>query len=102
MACRIQKRLCLARPQTEPPGAARKARRRVDSGSSLSGKGIADLILQCVTPAAKNLQQGAVVALLEDRQLWPALVVISRAFPIAVTQRLGDACIELWQCTFQP
>lgn len=34
-ACHIQKRPCLARPQTERPGAARREQRRAESESSL-------------------------------------------------------------------
>jgi len=35
------------------------------------------------------------IALAEDRQLWPSLFVIVRALLIAAAQRLGNACIEL-------
>jgi hypothetical protein len=60
------------------------------------GQGIADLILQRIASAAKSLQQGAMIALLEDRRLWPVLFVLGRALLISAAQHLGDARIELW------
>ena len=47
------------------------------------GKGIANFILHRVASVAHNLQQGAMIAFAEDRQVWPVLFVILRAFLIA-------------------
>src|SRR5262249_35042790 len=55
--------------------------RRVERGGEAmaghlrGGKRISDVILQRVASAARNLQQGAVIALAEDRQLRPVLFV---------------------------
>jgi hypothetical protein len=59
------------------------------------GEGIADFILHGASLAAGNLQQRAMLARKEDRELRPVLVVILRALLIAPGQRLGDAGIEL-------
>ena len=50
---------------------------------------------------ACNLQQGAMIALAEDRQLWPVRFVILRTLLIAAAQRLGDAYIKLRDCAFE-
>jgi hypothetical protein len=76
--------------------------RRVETGGKLmarhfrSGERIADFILHGVSLAAGDLQQGAMLAREEDRQLRPVLVVILRALLIASAQGLGDAGIKLW------
>jgi hypothetical protein len=41
------------------------------------------------------------IALVEDRQLWPVLFIILRAFPITAAQRLGYAWIELGDGLFE-
>ena len=56
-ACHIQKRPCLARPQTELPEAAHREQRR-----ARSGLGIADFILERIASAGKNLQQRSMIA----------------------------------------
>jgi hypothetical protein len=76
--------------------------RRVETGGKLmarhfrGGERIADFILHGISLAAGDLQQGAMLAREEDRQLRPVLVVILRALLIAPAQGLGDAGIELW------
>src|SRR5215831_15640206 len=53
-----------------------------EGGNALAYPAIADLVLQRVPAAAKSLQQGAMIAPLEDRQLWPVLFIRRRALLI--------------------
>jgi hypothetical protein len=50
----------------------------------------------------KGLQQGAVIAPFEDRQLWPVLFIRRHALPITAAKPLSDARIEPWQRAFEP
>src|SRR5215831_14725214 len=73
-----------------------------EGGNALAYPAIADLVLQRVPAAAKSLQQGAMIAPLEDRQLWPVLFIRRRALLITAAKPLSDARIEPWQRAFEP
>lgn len=65
------------------------AERRIEGSAEImtchhgGGEGIADIVLDGIARAAGDLQQRAVVALEENRELWAAGFIFAGAFPVA-------------------